>query len=242
MKVDNFPRILQREIENDIVTGKLGNGDSFTEKSLTTRYSAKEKDISLLIQGLYRKGLVELEENGNIRIMGLPEAKITSVFQYAQKSRLKPSTVVRKVEIIPADSETAKKLMIEPQSPAFVQVRTRLINHEILANQYNYIPYEICPDLESIDLSHSSFQVTLEKEFHTVITRIHEDYFMAPPTRDDQEILQIDDQDRVLVIQRTSFSRNEMPVVFADIHVNPKLFHYVKDLWPKASSLVDKSS
>jgi DNA-binding GntR family transcriptional regulator len=114
-----------------------------------------------------------------------------------------------------------------------------MINGEILANQYNFIPYEICPGLEFIDLSRSSFQVALQRDFHTVITRIHEDYFLDAPSRDDSEILQISDQDQILIVQRTSYSRNNLPVVFADIHVNPCQFHYVKELWPKANSLIN---
>jgi hypothetical protein len=52
------------------------------------------------------------------------------------------------------------------------------------------------------------------------------------------EILKLNQQEQVLVVQRTSFSRNNLPVVFADIHVNPRQFHYVKDLWPDANSLI----
>jgi hypothetical protein len=239
MEVNNFPIEHLRSIENDIVQGILNPGISFSTNELRSNYGISDQDFSIITKSLYRKGLIAVEGD-NVRILGLPEAKVTSVFQYAQKNQLKPSTVVRKVDIIPAEADLPARLMVDEGSPLFVQVRTRMVNDEILANQYNFIPYEICPGLESIDLSKSSFQVALEKEFHTVITRFHEDYIMSSPNRDDPEILQISEKEKVLVVQRTSYAGVELPVVFADIHVNPKLFHLVKDLWPEANPLIEK--
>jgi DNA-binding GntR family transcriptional regulator len=240
MEIAYFPEDLQRSIEVDIIAGQFDLGSTYSTKYFESKYNTDAKAVITVLRGIHRKGLIFQEENGEIRILGLPKAKITSVFQYAEKSQLNPSTIVRKVEIIPADEQIAGKLEIEPRSPLFVQVRTRKINREVLANQYNFIPYEICPGLEKIDLSQSSFQVALEKDFHTVITRIHEEYLLSAPLRDDKEILQISEKDQVLVVQRTSYSRNNLPVVFADIHVNPRQFHYVKDLWPDAYYLINK--
>jgi DNA-binding GntR family transcriptional regulator len=234
----DFPVDLQRLFEEDIVKDQFDLNAIYSREYFENRYNAEKKDMDSVLRGIHRKGLIFRDVNGKVKILGLPTAKITSVFQYAEKSQLKPSTIVRKVEILPADDLIAEKLDIEPQSPLFVQVRTRKINDEVLANQYNFIPYEICPGLETLDLSRSSFQVALEKDFHTVITRIQEDYFLSAPARDDMEILKLNQQEQVLVVQRTSFSRNNLPVVFADIHVNPRQFHYVKDLWPDANSLI----
>lgn len=236
----DFPVDLQRLFEEDIVKDHFDLNAIYSLEKFKAKYNAEKQEMISVLRGLHRKGLIIFEGNEKIRILGLPEAKITSVFQYAEKSKLKPSTVVRRVEIRPADYLIAEKLEIELHSPVFVQVRTRKINDEVLANQYNFIPYEICPGLETLDLSRTSFQVALEKDFHMVITQIHEDYFLSNPERDDDAVLQINDQDQILVVQRTSYSRNNLPVVFADIHVNPRQFHYVKELWPNANSLINQ--
>ena len=233
-----YPAELQYQIEKDIAVEKLTAGNVSTFEEFKNLYSARSDDLNLVLKSIHRKGLICFEEENRIRILGFPESGITSVFQYAEKSQLNPSTVVRRVDVIQADSLIADKLAIEIGSPIFVQVRTRMIKNEILANQYNFIPYFICPGLELLDLSHSSFQVALEREFHTIITKIDEQYKMALPSRDDTEILGINDTDHVLVVQRISYCRSNLPVVFADIHVNPQLFHYVEDLWPEAVELV----
>jgi len=234
----HYPAKLQRQFEEEITAGHLITDKFYSFEELESRYSVKSIDLDLILETGHRKGLICFEEENRIRILGLPESGITSVFQFAEKSQLKPSTLVRRVDVIQADPLIAEKLVVEIGSPIFVQVRTRMINGKILANQYNFIPYSICPGLESLELSHSSFQVALEREFHTVITRIDEQYKMALPSRDDTEVLGIDNADHVLVVQRISCCRSSLPVVFADIHVNPQLFHYVEELWPGAGELV----
>ena len=234
----NFPKSLQRQFEEAIVSNDLSEQQSLTSEELSYRFETSIDDIQLILPSLERKGLIKIHIDGTVEILGLYKAEIESVFQYAEKSKLKPETIVRSVTVEASSMCIAEELWIPEGDPVFVQVRTRLIDGQILANQYNFIPYEICPGLESVDLSKTSFQATLEKKFCTVIARIKEVYSLEPPERADKEILLITHNQPVLVVQRTSFSRNEFPLVFADIHVNPAKFHYVKDLWPEAVPLI----
>ena len=238
MEQATYPTSLQIKIENAIVYDDLQKGSAFTIVKLAQRFNASEAAVLQVMESLTRKGLVDEINSGSIRIHGLPEAEIESVFQYAQKSKLKPRTIVRSVKITNADGFLAKKLRVSLRAPVYVQVRTRLVDEEVLANQYNFIPFQVCPELEEIDLSKRSFQVTLEEQFHTVITHIEETYTLGNPARDDEEILGVDKDAKILIVQRISFSRKDYPLVFADIHVHPAQFHYVKDLWPKALPLV----
>jgi GntR family transcriptional regulator len=234
-----FPVGLQRSIENEIASGALRKGENYSIESLAERYKAAKEDVSSIIPSLIRKGLAARETDRSVLIFGIPQAEIESVFQYAQKSKLKPRTVVRSVEVKQADAHLAEILKVPMSAPLFVQVRTRLVDEIVLANQYNFIPYEICPGLENVDLSRRSFQVTLEEDFHTVITRIEETYLLGNPERDDEEIMDVSHNAQILIVQRISYSASDYPLVFADIHVNPVQFHYVENLWPKAMPLVD---
>lgn len=229
---------LQWRLENQIFSGNWKQDTLFDIKDLASKYHTTVKEINEVIPILLRKGLVRNDVNGTIRIQKIPQAHIESVFQYADKLHLKPRSIVRSVEIIPADDFIAEKLALKKDCDVFVQVRTRLINDEVIANQYNYIPYEICPGLEEVDLSTTSFQVTLENKFHTVITRIQELYALEYPKRDDLQILGLLPDSKILAVQRTSYSQNDYPLVFADIHVNLQKFQYVAALWPKAGELL----
>lgn len=216
----------------------LQKGEEYTIEGLFQRYNASVDEIRQVTRSLIRKGLVDKTSNDSIRIHGSPEAEIESVFQYAKKSKIKPRTIVRSVKITSADDFLAKELRVSLRAPVYVQIRTRMVDEKVLANQYNFIPFQVCPCLEKVDLSRRSFQVTLEKEFHTVITRIEENYTLGIPNRDDEEILDVGNKEQLLIVQRISFSRSNYPLVLADIHIHPAQFHYVKDLWPKALPLV----
>ncbi len=235
---EGYPADFQRMIEKDIASGQIKAGARFTVAKLGKHYGGQVDSAAAILPALVRKGLVEKIGEKAIVVCGIPEAEIESVFQFAQKSNLKPRTVVRSVTVVPADTFLAEKLALKEGAPVYQQVRTRLVDAHILANQYNFIPYAICPGLEHVDLSRRSFQVTLEEDYHTVIKRIEETYSLEQPARDDAEILGLPEKENVLVVERMSYSASDMPLVFADIHVNPFQFHYVKALWPEAADLV----
>ena len=242
MNPPTFPVVLQRQLEDEIVAGKFSCNQVVTLEELSYRNKSSIAEIQQVIPSLERKGLIEIISDESIKIFGLQEADVESVFQFAEKSNLKPQSIVRSVEIKLAEGFIAKILRLSIGDPVFIQVRTRKIDNKVLANQYNFIPYEICPGLEEVDLSCTSFQATLENRFHTIITRFEETYSLKKPTRDDAEILNVSEEESILVVQRISYSRSDFPLVLADIHVNPAQFHYVMELWPKALPLIQSLS
>lgn len=239
MSTKSFPVDLQRRIEEEIVNGTLQNGELIDVRSLSKRFDTNIADIKTVLRSQVRKGLVSWINERQVQIIGLPKTEVKSVFQYAQKSKLKPRTITREVSLMPADEIMAERLCVPTGENVFMQVRTRLVDEQVLANQYNFIPYAVCPDLKDVDLSRRSFQITLEEDFHTVVTEIKETYMLGKPARDDKYILQVGGDATILIVERISYSRNKFPLVYADIHVNPDQFHYVADLWPQAVPLID---
>ena len=238
LNIKAYPADLQKQIESDIRNGRMAAGSEFPVGDLTGRYQTSADALGAVIPTLYRKGLIEKPDGENIKVLGLPEAEIESVFQYAEKAKLTPRTVVREVSVIAADAFLGEKLAVDEGAALYQQVRTRLVEGQVLANQYNFIPYTVCPGVETVNLSQRSFQVTLAEEYSTIIKRIEETYALGAPSRDDAEVLSLSADAEVLIVERMSFSANGMPLVFADIHVNPSAFHFVKNLWPGAAQLI----
>ena len=144
-----------------LVTLITGSTVSFEE--LQQRYQANLENLDRVIKSSTRKGLLyrSMTEN-TFTILGKSQPSIISVFQHAAKTGMAPKSIVRAVTVIPASEFVAQKLEISAGDPVFQQTRTRLVNGEIIANQNNYIPIEVCPSLETVDLSHTSFQTVLE--------------------------------------------------------------------------------
>jgi len=234
-----FPAQLQRQVEQAIVDGKLMSGLAIYADALASAFHTTPNTMFRVLNAAHRKGLVKKQADGHFVVVGLGQPSIESVFQHTEKSGLKPTSVVRAVNLVPADSIVAEKLRMSPDDLVYRQIRTRQVNNKAIANQCNYIPLEICPGLEAVDLSHTSFQVTLEKRFLTIIAHIEETFALAPATPEDAKILGLAPNAQVLRVQRMSFSSNREPLVWADIHVRADQYAAVSQLWPQAAALIN---
>jgi len=238
MNLSLFPTKLQKRFEDDIVSGLVPVGQKFDVAALQQRYIASAGDAFLVLKSACRKGLVAREQDGVYRILGKSETSVRSVFQHAAASGLSPKSVVRALKVIPANEAVAEHLLVALYEPVFCQTRTRLVNDEIVANQNNYIPIDVCPTLEEVDLSRRSFQVALNENFNTVITKIEEQYEVLPAAGEDAAFLGLGDGEEVLVVRRLSLSATDWPLVWADIHIRQDRFHYVEALWPQAAAML----
>jgi GntR family transcriptional regulator len=131
---------------------------------------------------------------------------------------------------------------VSRSDPVYLLERKRIVNGYALANQSNYIPYEICPGLEDDDLSRHSFQKLLEEKYHTFVAEAEETARLAVASDRDAEALGLSPGDQVLIVERLSLTITRMPVVWADIHVRTDRFEIVASLWPEAASLLKSPS
>ena len=233
-----FPVDLQKAFEMDIVSGTVPAGQRIDISAFQQEYLSNIEDAGLVLNSSYRKGLLSRGEDGPYKVLGKSQSAVCSVFQHAAASGLSPKSVVRALKVIPAEKAVSEHLQVEVGQPVFCQTRTRLVNDEVVANQINYIPIEVCPTLEEVDLTRRSFQVTLNEDFNTVITKIEEQYEVVPAAGEDAAILGLGDGEDVLVVRRLSLSATDWPLVWADIHIRQDRFHYVEALWPQAAAML----
>ncbi len=233
-----FPFDQQQQFEKALVDNEINNDDVLNIDYLRTEYGLSDYQAQVILDCAYRKGLLEQVSAGSFSRKEPSQPEIISVFQHAEKTGMKPISIVRSVELVPASASVAEKLALQEGAPIYQQRRSRLINDVVVANQTNSIPYCVTPDLESLDLKHRSFQVVLENKYHAVVHAIKEAFALAESTEEDREILGLADGEQVLLVQRLSLSANDRPLVWADIHVNPHHFQLVESLWPEAAKFV----
>jgi DNA-binding GntR family transcriptional regulator len=236
MRID-FSRELQRDFESELVSGAFEIDTVWTVPSLCERFGATDVDMRQVLVAAYRKGLVEAEA-GRFRILGLAERGVGSVHAHTHKRGLKPTSEVRAVEVEPASEEVAGHLAIEAGAPVYRFERTRRIDGSPLANQINYLPFDVCPGLEEEDVSRRSFQGLLEETYHVVLTGAEEHLSIVPATDQDRDVLGLPPGASVLEISRLARSATEQPVVWAVLHIDPNQYRYVAELWPAAARLL----
>jgi GntR family transcriptional regulator len=174
----------------------------------------------------------------DFRILGLVSTTMESVFTHTAKAGLKPTSLVRAVEVEPATPEVAEKLAVEVGSPVFRYVRTRNVDGQALANQTNYIPFEVCPGLEHDDVFRFSFQKLLETKYFAVLSEMQEWFRLTPASHEDREILNLPPGSSVLIIERIALGATAWPLVWANLRIHPDRYEYVSALWPQAAHLL----
>ena len=232
-----FPIQLQQQVEQAILEGKLVHGQRVTCDELAIVWQTSPDAMRQVLISEHRKGLA-IQRGQEFEIVGIVGPTLDSLFQYTSKSGLKPASHVRAAVVVPCPEVAAAKIEVPVGAPVYRLERTRIVDDQVLANQVNYIPFQVCPGLEHDDISHTSFQKLLEGKYHTVIPEIKEDIRIVPGSEKDLEILGLPAGAHVLVVERLSFSANHVPVVWADIHIRTDRFHYVEKLWPSAAGLL----
>ncbi len=238
----SFPTLLQKRIEALLLDGSLSIGAILRADALSSMLDADQSATEQVLASAYRKGLVEQREDGKYSVLEPAKPSIESVFQHTARMGFKPTTIVRDVQVITSDEKIAFHLKVNPGDPIYLQVRSRLVEGVMLANQRNYLPVEVCPDLESQDLSKRSFQEVLEQVYHAVVADVKETVSLAPASLEDRQVLDLSKKEDVVIIQRLSLSRTRQPLVWADIHVRLDRIDYVAALWPAAARLVKENN
>ena len=237
----HFPVQLQQQVEQAILAGQLPAGQRASVEALAAQFQAPADAMRLVLLAEHRKGLVR-QQADQFEIVGITGPTLDSLFQHASKSGQKPASDVRAAVVVPCPEAAAAKIDVPVGAPVYRLERTRMVDDQVLANQVNYLPYEICPGLENDDLSHFSFQKLLEQKYHAVIPEIKEDIRIVPGTDQDLAILGLPPGAPVLVVERLSFSANHVPLVWADIHIRTDRYHLVASLWPKAAEVLAAST
>jgi hypothetical protein len=235
-----YPKELQGQFEQALAGREWTQGEQVTADRLAARFDVSATEMKQVLHAAWRKGLVEpLEpERDRFRILGLTEARLESVFTHTAKAGFKPTSLVRDVEVEPATPEVAEKLTVGVGSPVYRYVRTRYVEGQPLANQINYMPYEVCPGLENDDVSRYSFQKLLETKYLTVLAEAKERFAIVSASQEDREVLLLPVESSVLLIERIVQSPTGWPVVWANIRIRPDRYEYVAALWPKAAELL----
>lgn len=237
MKTD-FPRDLQRQFETQLLGGALGHSEVWSVPALAEHLGASDDDVRRVLAAAHRKGLVAKAAADQFRMLGLAERGVGSVHAHTQERGLKPTSQVRAVEVEPATEAVAAQLAVGVGTPVYRFERTRCIDGSPLANQVNYLPFDVCPGLEEEDVSHRSFQGLLEETYHVFLTSAEEDLAIVPATPQDREVLGLSPGASVLEISRLARSATVQPVVWAILHVDPSQYRYVAELWPAATGLL----
>lgn len=174
-----------------------------------------------------RQALKELEYKGLIyRTQGrgtfVAEPKIheslvqnlTGFYQDMEAKGHRPYSKVLKQEKVAAGKKVAEKLALT-NGAAVIQIdRLRFLGQEPIVLVTSYLPYELAPELEQVDLSDKSLYVYLEKA-HGIQMSHSKRYIEAVPANQlDAKLLEVDIGSPLILLDSISYLSDGTPIEY----------------------------
>jgi GntR family transcriptional regulator len=123
---------------------------------------------------------------------------------------MSPSSTLLSFQIIPADKKTAFDLRIEENDSVYKIKRIRLADGAPMALETAYIPVELVPGLTEENSNLSLYQY-IEEHLTLSISEATQEIEASIASSDDAETLGITIGDPILLIERISYLKNEIP-------------------------------
>jgi len=208
--------ILQEKVKH----AEWNPGDQIPgEQDLCENYQVSRTVVRQALQELEYEGVIT-RQRGKGTFVTSPKIseglvqKLTGFYQDMVERGLKPGSKVLNQNVSPSSEKVARFLNIKPGEKVIDIQRLRYINGEPIQLVTTYIPYEICPALESVDLTNRSLYEYLEKECGIFIAKGHR--YIESVLANDHEagLLGIERGAPLLMLDSVSFSENGQPIEY----------------------------
>lgn len=207
-------KALQEHIDN----GGWQPGDQLPgEPELCRMFDVSRTVIRQALKDMEYEGLI-LREKGRGTFVAKPKIdqslvqKLTGFFQDMVDRGYTPVTRVLKQEVVPASPKVAARLKLDPEAPVIEIHRLRGLHNEPFILDTTYLPYALCPQILSEDLSQQSLYALLEDKLGFVIARGHRALEAVRANEYEARLLQIDEGDPLILLDSVVYLADGTPI------------------------------
>jgi GntR family transcriptional regulator len=208
---------IQTQLLKMIQSGRLRAGDSLpSEEELSRIYSVSRMTSRQALQALKSQGFASRHKGqGSFVSQPRVEKDITHLCGFTAEMQalgIKATSRVLKAETSPAPAEVAAQLGIAVNALIFRLLRLRLADQLPVAIEEIRLPYERFPGVEILDFSRLSLYQTLRERYGIRVSRADEILEARSATHKEAELLGIHARASLLVMSRTLWSTDGLPV------------------------------
>jgi GntR family transcriptional regulator len=192
-----------------------------SEKDLCAQYGVSRGPMRQALNELVRAGMLTRKQGKGTWVRppqiqlegGLTQLR--SFTELIEQRGLRHSARYLSFDGVPARGGIARSLSLAEGEPVFRACRLRLADGEPLILETLYLPEKVCPELTEADLSRAPLYTTLATQYGVPLLRARQ--FYEPALADDFEarVLQLPTGAPVLLVQNTTYSTDDQPVVLA---------------------------
>jgi GntR family transcriptional regulator len=208
---------IQTQLLKMIQSGRLRPGDALpSEEELSRICGVSRMTSRQALQALKNQGLVS-RHKGQGSFVNQPrvEKDITHLSGFTAEMRalgLKASSRVLESGVLPATAEVAEQLGIAVAAPIYRLLRLRLADGLPVAIEEIRLPLERFPGVEKLDFGRLSLYQTLRERYEIRVSRADEILEARSATKREAELLDLQARASLLVISRTLWSTDGLPV------------------------------
>lgn len=218
----HIPYYLQlMEILKDQISQNMWKpGDQISgEQELCETYGISRTVVRQALRELEFEGIIN-RRKGKGTFVSIPKInegliqKLTGFYQDMIERGHTPGTKVLHQRTVGANEKIAKFLEIKPGSKVIDIQRLRFIDKEPIQLVTTYIPYALCPDLISVDLTHGSLYNYLEEAYGIFLARGRRYIESVLCNEIEATLLEIEKGAPLLMLDSVSYAENGQPVEY----------------------------
>ncbi|MBW2058312.1 MAG: GntR family transcriptional regulator [Deltaproteobacteria bacterium] len=189
-----------------------------SEEQLGQIFGVSKMTVRQALAKLVRDGLLERRQGfGTFVAEKKIERKATrlvSFFEDIQKKGMVPGSRVIEKKIVTPSKQVMEKLRVDEDEEVFKITRLRFANGMPLAVNCAYIPERLCPHLLEEELGHGSLSELVEKRYRLYVEYAVQNIQAVRATSYEASLLGIEKGDPLLLMERTMFDRDNLPVSY----------------------------
>jgi GntR family transcriptional regulator len=200
-----------------IQSGQLHAGDTLpSETELSRIYSVSRMTSRQALQTLKNQGYISRHKGtGSFVSQPRVEKDIAHLCGFTAEMRalgLHATSQILEAGVSPASAEVASTLGVAVNAPIFHMLRIRLADKLPIAIEEIRLPYERFHGVEKLNFSRLSLYQTLREQYGIRMSRADEILEARVATHREADLLEIKARSSVLVISRTLWSTDGLPV------------------------------
>ncbi len=208
---------IQSQLLALIQSGRLRPGDPLpSEEELSRMYGVSRMTSRQALQGLKSQGFASRHKgHGSFVSQPRVEKDITHLGGFTAEMRalgMKASSRVLSSGMSAATPEVAEKLGVAINAPIYHLHRLRLSNELPVALEECNLPYDRFPGVDKLDFTHLSLYQTLRERYRVRASRADEILEARSAAYGEAQLLDIQPRASVLVISRTLWSTDDVPI------------------------------
>lgn len=218
------PKPLHAQME-ELIKEKLENGEWVpgaliaSENELSREYGISRMTVRNVITKLVQEGLLfRIPGKGTYAAENKIAAKSLSYAGIREQLEQMGYEVTTSLLGITSEQQSpsmCKRFGVDEKAYFYVIKRIRFIKGVPLSLHTSYVPMDLCPELDKLDLVGEQLCKVLNREYGLVCTRTQETLESVAARKDEAELLQIDEGHPLLMLHDTILGENGKPYEYA---------------------------